>query len=268
MPLTDDYETAQNFLKAYGRLLVGSDSPVDLVEDRMSLDDEARRDLWDVIKTFPYPSRARQALPDDHRDAVRAVHGDIQTIERENSVRPVVHLRERGKCMDNIAPRRSGIPHAGRGAYATRFIPGGGLVAPAPVVHVADGATANMYLETIGGGSGTLVRDEAAGVVKRQIIVNYMFGHRNSTVLLFPYSSNVAYINHHADLYNTEVRWAKDFEFFHHEEWLEKSVEFLEEHWTSGLMLEFIALRDIQAGEEVGGFSVAFSFFYDVVTTA
>jgi hypothetical protein len=264
VPLTNDYETAQSFLKAYGRLLVGSDSPGDLVEDRMSLDDDAQRDLWDLIKTFPYPTRARQALPDDHSDAVRAVHGDIQTIEKENSVRPVRYLKEHGKCMDNIVPGTSGIPNAGRGAFATRFIPRGGLVAPAPVVHVADGAAANMYLETIGRRSGTVVRDEVTGVVKRQIIVNYMFGHGNSTVLLFPYSSNVAYINHHRTEYNAEVRWAKDFSFFHHDEWLDKPVEFLEEHWTSGLMLEFIALRDIQAGEEVN-FFVAFSLFREML---
>ena len=166
--------------------------------------------------------------------------------------------------MDNIVPGTSGIPHAGRGAFATRFIPRGGLVAPAPVVHVADGAAANMYLETIGRRSGTVVRDEVTGVVKRQIIVNYMFGHGNSTVLLFPYSSNVAYINHHRTEYNAEVRWAKDFSFFHHDEWLDKPVEFLEEHWTSGLMLEFIALRDIQAGEEVN-FFVAFSLFREML---
>ena len=30
-----------------------------------------------------------------------------------------------------------------------------------------------------------------------------------------------------------------------------KPVEFLEDQWTSGLMLEYIALRDIQPGEEV-----------------
>ena len=32
---------------------------------------------------------------------------------------------------------------------------------------------------------------------------------------------------------------------------LSKPVEFLEDQWTSGLMLEYIALRDIQPGEEV-----------------
>lgn len=250
VPLMDDYERAQEFLKKYGRLLVGTDNSADLVDDKMMLDDDAQSDLWEIIKTFPYPTRAREALPDEHRDAIRAIHGDIQTIESENSIRPVSYLKEHGKCMDNIVPGISGIPHAGRGAFATRFIPRGGLVAPAPVVHIGDKANANMYNETIGH-SSNIVRNKEAGVVTKQIIINYMFGHKNSTMLLFPYSSNVAYINHHSTEYNAEVRWAKDFSFYHHEDWLNKSVEFLEGHWTSGLMLEYIALRDILVGEEV-----------------
>lgn len=250
VPLITDYAKAQQFLMEYGRLLVGSDNPSDLIEDKMSLDDDTQRDLWELIKTFPYINRGRQALPNDHKDAIRAIHGDIQTIEKENSIRPIQYLEEHGKCMDNIVPAKSSIPHAGRGAFTTRFIPKGELVAPAPVVHIVDKAAVNMYNETIGR-SGTKVRDEAAGPIAKQIIVNYCFGHKNSTILLFPYSSNVAYINHHATDYNTEVRWAKDFNFYHHDEWRNKSLEYLEEQWTSGMMLEFIALRDIHVGEEV-----------------
>ena len=251
VPVTASFEKAQEFLKVYGRLLVGSDNEEDLIEDKMALDDDAQRDLWELIKTFPYPTRERQALPDDHKDAIRAIHGDIQIIEKENSIRDMKYLKENGKCVDNIVPGMSNIPHAGRGAFATRFIPKGGLVHPAPVVHITDKSAVNMYNETIGNTTGKMVRDEKVGVVQKQIIYNYMFGHPNSTVLLFPYSSNAAYINHHATEYNAELRWAKDFSFFHHEDWLEKDVEFLENQWTSGLMLEFIALRDIQVGEEV-----------------
>ncbi|KAL7533531.1 hypothetical protein ACHAXR_008233, partial [Thalassiosira sp. AJA248-18] len=249
VPISESFEKAQAFLKEYGKLLVGSDNPDDLIEDKMSLDDEAQRDLWDVIKTFPYPTRERQALPDDHKDAIRAIHGDIQAIEKENSIRSTEYLKENGKCVDNIVPGKSSIPHAGRGAFATRFIPKGGLVAPAPLVHITHKSAVNMHNETIGH-RGNIVRDENA-IVKKQIIVNYMFGHPNSSLLLFPYSSNVPYINHHSTEYNTELRWATDFSFFHHEDWLNKTVEDLEEQWTSGLMLEFIALRDIQPGEEV-----------------
>ncbi|KAL7554351.1 hypothetical protein ACHAWF_017807, partial [Thalassiosira exigua] len=249
VPVDESYFKAQNFLKKYGRLLAGSDEPEDLAEDKMPLDEESRKDLWEIVKTFPYPTREREALPRSHEDAVRAIHGDIQVIEKENSIRSVDYLKDHGKCVDNIVPGPSSIPHAGRGAFATRFIPRGGLVAPAPLVHIADKATMNMYAETVGP-HGNMVRDEEK-LVSRQIILNYVFGHPNSTVLLFPYSSNVAYINHDVAKYNAELRWATNTPWFHHEDWLNKSVEFLEHQGSSGLMLEFIALRDIQPGEEV-----------------
>lgn len=249
MPIAESYEHAQAFLKEYGKMLVGSYSTADLVEDKMLIGDEAQRDLWEVIKAFPYASRERQALPASYKDAIRAIHGDIQTVEVENSMRTIDELKQKGKCVDNIVPKQSTIPDAGRGAFATRFIPKGGLVAPAPVVHIADKATANMYGEMIGV-NGNVVRNES-DIIGKQVILNYMFGHPNSTMVLFPYSSNVPYINHHPTEYNAKVQWTSDFSFFHHEDWLDKPVEFLEDQWTAGLMLEFVALRDIEPDEEV-----------------
>mmetsp|Transcript_24210 Transcript_24210/g.57476 ORF Transcript_24210/g.57476 Transcript_24210/m.57476 type:complete len:665 (+) Transcript_24210:54-2048(+) len=252
VPVTESYEGAQSFLKEYGVLLVGSNHPNDLVEDKMALTDEAQKDLWQVIKTFPYASRARQALPADHNDAVKAIYGDIKSIEVENSIRPVDFLDKHGKCVDNIEPGISSIPHAGRGAFATRFIPKDGLVAPAPLVHIVDKNTVKLYNERLSdnGVQSKVVRDESE-VIGQQLILNYCFGHPNSTVILFPYSSNVAYINHHPTEFNARLRWAKNFDFFHNEGWLNKSTDFLEENWRSGLMLEFVALRDINPGEEV-----------------
>eukprot|EP00956_Cyclotella_meneghiniana_P034746 scaffold107994_cov70-Cyclotella_meneghiniana.AAC.1 len=249
VPLNENYERAQQFLNEYGKLLVGTYDLNDLVEENMKLDEEAQRDLWSVIKHFPYATRERQALPDSHKDAIRAIHGDIQTVEVENSIRSTEYLKQHGKCVDNIVPANSTIPHAGRGAFATRFIPKGGLVAPAPLVHITDKSTVNMYGEMIGP-NGNLARNESE-LLGKQLILNYMFGHPNSTMLLFPYSSNVAYINHHATEYNAKLQWTQDFDFFHHADWLDKPVEFFEDHWTAGLMLEFVAVRDIQPGEEV-----------------
>jgi hypothetical protein len=250
VPLSSSYEKALEFLKRYGKMLVGTDSPDDLVEDKMMIGDEVQKDLWEVIKTHPYVSRERQALPETHKDGIRAIKaGDIMTVEVENSIRSVEYLQEHGKCVDNIVPKQSTIPHAGRGAFATRFIPKGGLVAPAPLVHISDKSFVNMYGETKGP-NGNVIRDEE-NIVHKQIILNYCFSHPNSTLLLFPYSSNVVYINHHSTDYNAKLRWTNDFDFYHHKEWLEKSVDFLEDQWTAGLMLEFVATRDIQAGEEV-----------------
>ncbi|KAL3771033.1 hypothetical protein ACHAWO_013211 [Cyclotella atomus] len=249
VPLAENYERAQGFLTRYGQMLALSDDLNDLVNDRMILSDEAQADLWSVIKNFPYVTRERQALPDSHKDAIRAIFGDIQTVEVENSIRSMDYLKEHGKCVDNIVPGNSTIPHAGRGAFATRFIPKNGLVAPAPLVHIADKATTNMFGEMIGPNMN-VVRNESE-ILGKQLILNYMFGHPNSTMLLFPYSSNVAFINHHATKYNAKLQWTKDFDFFHHADWLEKPVEFFEDQWTSGLMLEYVALRDIQPGEEI-----------------
>jgi hypothetical protein len=131
----------------------------------------------------------------------------------------------------NIAPGYSTIPHAGRGAFAVRLIRKGGLVAPAPLVHFADKTTLNMYNETRTK-RGKLVKNQNE-LLTQQMIVNYMFGHPNSSVVLFPYSANVAYINHHATKFNAKLQWASNFSF-HNEDWLYKDVKFLEQQWRAG----------------------------------
>ena len=60
----------------------------------------------------------------------------IKETELEGSIRPVDWLRINGKCLDNLRPGVSNIEGAGRGAFATRFIPQGDLVAPAPLIHI------------------------------------------------------------------------------------------------------------------------------------
>lgn len=131
----------------------------------------------------------------------------------------------------NIVPGNSTIPHAGRGAFATRFIPKGGLVAPALLIHFADKTTLNMYNETKNK-RGKLVKNKDE-FLTTQLIRNYMFGHPNSSVVLFPYSSNVAYINHHSTKFNAKLQWATNFTA-HNDDWLYKDVTFLEQQWRAG----------------------------------
>ena len=47
--------------------------------------------------------------------------------------------------MDNIKVGNSTNPDAGRGAFANRFIPQGGLVAPAPLIHIRDYNSFKMF---------------------------------------------------------------------------------------------------------------------------
>ena len=60
-----------------------------------------------------------------------------------------------------------------------------------------------------------------------------MFGHPNSTVVLLPYSSHVAYINHDSTKFNAKLQWATNFSG-HNEYWLYKDTVFLEQQWRAG----------------------------------
>lgn len=255
VPVKDSYAKATTFLDNYGLLLVGmprDDNKLGnhwkyKLKEPLVLNREVQKDLWDIIKSFSYPSRAREALPESYNDVVKAITLGIATVEVDNSVRSLEYLEQHGKCVDNITPGNSTIPHAGRGAFATRFIPKGGLVAPAPVIHFADKSTVNIYNGTKS--KGKFVRTNE--IISKQMILNYMFGHPNSSVLLFPYSHHVAYINHHSTEFNAKVQWATNFSFFHKEELLTRPVDQLEDQATAALMLEYIAIRDIEPGEEI-----------------
>jgi len=148
--------------------------------------------------------------------------------------------------MDNIRPGNSTVSQAGRGAFASRFIPVGGLVAPGPLLHVPNRTALNLY------GVGEDGMRDPANRIGMQMILNYCFGHAESTVILCPYTSPSAHINHAAGAKaNAKVVWAEDGTPGHNSDWLEEGVSVLKFRNTIGLSLNFVATRDIQPGEEV-----------------
>jgi hypothetical protein len=92
--------------------------------------DNAKADLWALIKDFSYKSRSLAALPRTIEASNRAIDVGIKETELEASIKPVKWLRENGKCLDNLKPGMSSIDGAGRGAFGelkvlegTHFIP-------------------------------------------------------------------------------------------------------------------------------------------------
>ena len=112
---------------------------------------------------------------------VKEVGGSL-TFSQPTTVRPLSWLQSYGRCMDNIRPGPSTIPHAGRGAFATREMKEGTIVAPVPLIqipsedildvrrvrHVPDPEDPDRFVRA---------NDNVIGT---QLLMNYLYGHPES----------------------------------------------------------------------------------------
>jgi SET domain len=158
-------------------------------------------------------------------------------------------------CLDNIRRGVSAIPQAGYGAFATRSISSGHVVAPLPLVHFS---IQDMEIWNTNGDIRTYhhLPDVQLYVHEGyQLLLNYCFGHKQSSMLFFPYSPTVNYINHAAGpTANVMLRWASSnyTNNLHRDEWFHREPASLQQNETqSGLILELVATRDIAPDEEI-----------------
>ena len=198
--------------------------------------------------------RLRGVLPDTIADLRRAAEIGSAAHSLPNFIRTREWLDANGKCMDNIRPGLSNIPQAGRGAFAIRFISAGSVILPLPLIHL-NRSILDMYdLRDDPNHEGRLLKSKKA--TRKQILINYCFGHPKSSLLLYPYSMMSSYINHASGdrVANVQLRWLSDegnMGGFHHPEWFDKAPGTILFHSKPGLMLEAIALVDIQEGDEI-----------------
>ena len=223
----------------------------------LSLSENIWEDLFQTVLEYRKPwhtSRVLNALPDSAQ-IIPDLLMDGGTAYRDfnRSIRDLSWLEENGQCMDNIKvlDRSTESPDAGRGAAASRFIPKGGLVAPAPVIHVPDYEVLEMFepIDTPRSEKGSFkVVPDMKGPKMYQLLLNYCFGHEESTLLLCPYGLLTALINHSSENANTRVVWS---DAMRHKEWLNHTIDHFAEEYVAGLQLDFVALRDIEEGEEI-----------------
>lgn len=184
--------------------------------------------------------------PDDLLKVKEA--GGALKFSEPNVYRKIEWLKQYGRCMDNIKPGPSTIPNAGRGAFANRNIPQGGLVAPVPLVHIPDSIIFDMHDLALSE-DGDYMR-ESDDAVHQQLLLNYAYGHPESSMVFYPTGSTVSFINHD-DEPNAKLVWSdhpSNSKF-----WFEMEPEELisEEHQHIGLLMEIVAIKDIREGEEV-----------------
>lgn len=222
-----------------------------------TLDDDSALEIYsfltkDILKAAIGTVKARRVsamLPPHPADLHKVIEvGGVLKFSDPTAHRSADWLQKYGLCMDNIRVGASTIPNAGRGAFATRKIAAGGLVAPVPVTHIPHKTALDMHKLTTTA-DGSYVR-ESDNVVTQQMMINYCFGHPQSSMVFFPSGSVVSAINH-ADEPNAKLVWSKHPN--HQKMWLQLEPDVLldEEHLFIGLLFEIVAIRDIAPDEEI-----------------
>ena len=177
--------------------------------------------------------------------------GIQSTLQRD---RDIDWIKENGRCLDNVYPKQSSIPQAGQGGFASRPLKKGTVIIPVPtLVQVMNREHLNMY------------KEGEADPYSKQLLTNYCFGHKDSSMLLCP-ASHGNLINHCSTRMKTQVgqcnpakgpnailRWATEFDP-ETSEWLLQSMKTISERIENhrrGLTLEVVATSNIAANEEI-----------------
>jgi hypothetical protein len=95
-------------------------------------------------------------------------------------------LARNGYCLDHIYVAESSVPNAGRGAFSRRKIPMDSIIIASPAL-----VTTRAVLYT----NQTEIPEKTNNL---HLLINYHFGHKNSSVLFFPLVTS-AFINHGSD---------------------------------------------------------------------
>lgn len=164
-------------------------------------------------------------------------------------------LNKHAICMDNLKSGKSTIPEAGRGAFATRKIAKGKIIAPSPMMHMASRDLFDTYdiIEKKDPKTGDIKLEyDKSKPMNQALMLNYAFGHRESDVLLFPIGSQVSLINHApAGKANAYITWSRHKHVTNDHSWHDLSVAQLAEKNKIGIVMVVEALRDIEEGEEI-----------------
>jgi hypothetical protein len=160
-------------------------------------------------------------------------------------VRPVSWLEENAVCLDKLTIKTSTIPGAGRGAFTKRKVKRNKVIVTSPIVQFDRLQT--EIVEQYDTPEGVIYKEK---VKQLQLLYNYVFGHVNSTILLLPYGPGVNFINHHNEKPNAILAWSDSI--WSHEEILKQdALGAMEIKRQSRLLVDYVALRDIEPGEEI-----------------
>lgn len=152
-------------------------------------------------------------------------------------------------CLDDkVRIGNSTIPATGQGLFAKRELAKGSLITSTPLVPIH-----RKELDVV------IKAKDPPDINAKQLLLNYCFGHSNSDLLLLPYGPMAGHLNHGPHP-NAVIRWhelpadksdAPRRQQFHHPELLDWSAEKVADTHGMGLVMDIVALREIQPNEEI-----------------
>jgi hypothetical protein len=216
---------------------------------------DTNKEVWkDILKTFLWESpfqdtsRILFSLPKTLDETEKAITKGLKKHRIQQSTRSLEWLKSNGICGDNIREGLSEIPQAGRGAFATRNLAKDSIVAPLPLIHIPFRRRLTMYEPDLKTGQVT----DKSRKLGQQLLLNYCFGHRESTMLLCPYGLLTSFVNH-GKVPNVALRWSDSKQSADSPilEWFNKTVKDFTKQKFAVLIMELVALRDIAKDEEI-----------------
>jgi hypothetical protein len=229
VPLMENYEEASDLMSKFANVAFAKSHP-----SGKTFTPEIVEDIWSVIANKAAHKRTKTAL---WKDVQKVLDNHEEDYLPEITTRSNEWLQQNGVCIDNVKSGASSIHEAGRGAFARRPIAAGEIIAPNPVLQL------NRTKQ---------IHEERTNPDER-LLINYCFGHANSTMMLCPYVTGVAVINHNSvdtNTPNAEVRLSNHT--FFNRDLLDKSAHTIMESLVMiGIVFDIVATRDIEAGEEI-----------------
>ena len=196
---------------------------------------------------------------------VTEIHDYLQTgslIKNNPSIlKSLESLESHGTCADNILVKTSSIPGAGRGAFAKRDIKAGQVVAPCPLMRIPEESLLMYDLDQVADLKqkplSQLINSEHDLLPESaQLLMNYVFGHPDTSVLFYPYGPGVNYINHATYdspfMSNVQMAWStKPYHMGSHFLDLDLDTIFEQNISPFANIMDLVATRDIKEGEEI-----------------
>ena len=208
-----------------------------------------------VAAVGSHKAKTVEALLPDSVEGLKEIpaKGGILVHAAPRVYRQVDWLEENAFCVDYMRPGPSTLPHAGRGAFAARKIKAGTVVTASPLVQIPDVSILDLHpVEEHEDEEEEIeyVRSSHE-VTGKQLLLNYCYGHPESSMVFFPAGPMASMINHNGQSPNVKLQWSKHET--HKSDWLQVDPDELidDPYAYLGLVMEVVALRDIEEDEEI-----------------